>query len=126
LGEFAIALAVQLKKLPTIIERMRKSKYRIRQALETLSGVRLRRIVDPAGDTGAFLITIYEDPAIALPLKAILRVDAFETFFPNRRSLSWIEAVNSVPFLGEVHRIPIRGRNRVGNLLKASDNRRSL
>src|SRR6266404_7692137 len=44
----------------------------------------------------------------ALPLKAILRVDAFETFFPSRRSLSWIKAVNPVPLLGEVQRVPIR------------------
>src|SRR6266849_3095027 len=58
----------------------------------------------------------------ALPPKAILRVDAFETFFPSRRSLSWIEAVNPVPFLGEVHRIPIRyapnPAARVGQLLR--------
>ena len=66
-------LRVQLRKLPTIIERMRNSKYRIRQALETLSGVKLRRIVDPAGDTGAFLITIYEDPAIAKDVNHALR-----------------------------------------------------
>src|SRR5258708_4459762 len=44
----------------------------------------------------------------AFPSKAILRVDALETFLPNRRSLSWIEAVNPVPLIGEVHRIPIR------------------
>src|SRR5882724_8608344 len=44
----------------------------------------------------------------AFPHKAILRVDALETFLPNRRSLRWIEAVNPVPFIGEVHRIPIR------------------
>src|ERR1700676_381418 len=44
----------------------------------------------------------------ARPHKAILRVDAFEIFFPSRGSLSWIEAVNPVPLLGEVHRLPIR------------------
>src|ERR1700722_2211463 len=43
----------------------------------------------------------------ALPLSAILRVDAFGIFFQRRRSLSWIEAVNPVPLLGEVHRLPI-------------------
>jgi hypothetical protein len=33
------------------------------------------------------------------PLKAILRVDPFESLFPSWRSLSRIEAVNPVPFL---------------------------
>src|ERR1700722_18015348 len=58
----------------------------------------------------------------ALPLKAILRVDAFEIFFPSRRSLGWIEAVNPVPLLGEVHRVPIRyapsPAARMGQLLR--------
>ena len=44
----------------------------------------------------------------ALPLEAILQVDAFEIFFSRRRSLGWIEAVNAVPLRGEVHRLPIR------------------
>ena len=42
------------------------------------------------------------------PVKAILRVDAFEIFFPRRRSLSRIEAENPVPFLGEMQGVPIR------------------
>jgi dTDP-4-amino-4,6-dideoxygalactose transaminase len=45
-------LWVQLKKMPRIVERMRSSKYRIRQVLDKMSGLKLRRIVDPAGDTG--------------------------------------------------------------------------
>ena len=56
-------LRVQLKKLPGIVRQMRESKYRIRKALERLQGVKLRRIVDPTGDTGAFLITTYENAA---------------------------------------------------------------
>ena len=85
-------LRVQLRKLPTIIERMRNSKYRIRQALETLSGVRLRRIVDPAGDTGAFLITIYEDPAIAKDVNHALRAEGITTHpqgVSNVRMTEW-------------------------------------
>src|SRR4029077_9144364 len=49
-------------------------------------------------------------------------MDAFEMFFPSRRSLSWIEAVNQVALLGEVHRVPIRDApnpaSRVGQLLR--------
>jgi 8-amino-3,8-dideoxy-alpha-D-manno-octulosonate transaminase len=53
----AAVLRVQLRKLPSIVARMRGSKYRVRAALEGRVG--LRRILDPAGDTGCFLITIY-------------------------------------------------------------------
>jgi len=85
-------LRVQLKKLPVIIERMRNSKYRIRQALETFSGVRLRRIVDPAGDTGAFLITIYENATIAKQVNRALRAEGITTFpqgMSNIRMTDW-------------------------------------
>lgn len=57
----AALLRVQLKKLPSIIASMRASKYRIRQALAEVPTVRLRKIVDPEGDTGCFLITTYPD-----------------------------------------------------------------
>src|SRR5258708_35471963 len=43
----------------------------------------------------------------ARPLKAILRMDAFEIFFPSWRSLGWIEAENPVKLLGDLHRVPI-------------------
>jgi 8-amino-3,8-dideoxy-alpha-D-manno-octulosonate transaminase len=72
-------LRVQLKKMPAIVERMRQSKYRIRQALEKLPGVRLRRMVDPAGDTGAFLITTYETSQIAQQVNAALRAEGITT-----------------------------------------------
>ena len=73
-------LRVQLKKLPVIIERMRKSKYRIRQAIEKLPGIKLRRIVDPAGDTGAFLITTYESAEVAKNVNEALRAEGIVTY----------------------------------------------
>jgi 8-amino-3,8-dideoxy-alpha-D-manno-octulosonate transaminase len=72
-------LRVQLKKMPRIVERMRSSKYRIRGALEKLPGLKLRRIVDPAGDTGAFLITTYESAAVAKEVNAALRAEGIVT-----------------------------------------------
>jgi 8-amino-3,8-dideoxy-alpha-D-manno-octulosonate transaminase len=68
-----------LKKMPRIVERMRSSKYRIRGALEKLPGLKLRRVVDPAGDTGAFLITTYESPAVAKAVNAALRAEGIVT-----------------------------------------------
>jgi dTDP-4-amino-4,6-dideoxygalactose transaminase len=75
----ASILRVQLKKLPGVIARMRRSKYRIRQALEEFPGVGLRRIVDPQGDTGSFLITTYPDPAIARRVNQALRAEGIVT-----------------------------------------------
>jgi len=76
----AALLRVQLKKLPSIIARMRASKYRIRQALAELPGVRLRKIVDPKGDTGCFLITTYSDPETAVGVNRALRAEGIVTF----------------------------------------------
>jgi 8-amino-3,8-dideoxy-alpha-D-manno-octulosonate transaminase len=73
-------LRVQLNKMPSIVERMRTSKYRIRQALERLPGVALRRIVDPAGDTGAFLITTYENAETARQVNQALRAEGITTY----------------------------------------------
>jgi dTDP-4-amino-4,6-dideoxygalactose transaminase len=61
----AAVLRVQLRKLPSITGAMRRSKYRIRQALSSYPGVQLRRIMDPEGDTGCFLITTYPDAKTA-------------------------------------------------------------
>ncbi|MDE3180544.1 MAG: DegT/DnrJ/EryC1/StrS family aminotransferase [Acidobacteriota bacterium] len=72
-------LRVQLKKLPYIIERMRASKYRIRKAIETLPRVRLRKVIDPAGDTGCFLITTYPDPETAKEVNQALLAEGIVT-----------------------------------------------
>jgi 8-amino-3,8-dideoxy-alpha-D-manno-octulosonate transaminase len=70
---------VQLKKLPCIIANMHRSKYRIRAALEKFSEVNLRRMVDPAGDTGCFLITTYADPQTAQWVNTALRAEGIVT-----------------------------------------------
>jgi len=73
-------LRVQLKKLPRIIAAMRRSKYRIREALGKLPGVQLRKIIDPAGDTGCFLITTYADAQRAQRVNRALRAEGIVTF----------------------------------------------
>ncbi|HHF0524181.1 TPA: DegT/DnrJ/EryC1/StrS family aminotransferase [Legionella anisa] len=57
----AFALA-QLGKLDKITGSMRQSKWRIREALSEIKGLAFRKIPDPKGDTGPFLISIYRDP----------------------------------------------------------------
>lgn len=71
----ASVLRVQLSKLPAVTGAMRRSKYRIREAVAKFACVQLRTIFDPAGDTGAFLITTYKDAATAAKVKDALRAE---------------------------------------------------
>lgn len=75
----AAVLRVQLRKLPAIISHMRRSKYRIRRELESYSQIRLRRIVDPDGDTGSFLILTLESADSALNVNQALRAEGIVT-----------------------------------------------
>ncbi|UWZ85826.1 DegT/DnrJ/EryC1/StrS family aminotransferase [Occallatibacter riparius] len=75
----AAILRVQLRKLPRIIEQMHGSKYRIRKALEQLPEIRLRRIVDEAGDTGCFLLTTFATAEMARELNQALRAEGIIT-----------------------------------------------
>jgi 8-amino-3,8-dideoxy-alpha-D-manno-octulosonate transaminase len=75
----AAVLRVQLRKLPAITGAMRRSKYRIRQALEQFPEVKLRRIQDPEGDTGCFLITTYADAGTAQKVNRMLRAEGIVT-----------------------------------------------
>jgi 8-amino-3,8-dideoxy-alpha-D-manno-octulosonate transaminase len=72
-------LRVQLKKLPKIIAHMRQSKYRIRRALEGFPQVRLRQIVDPDGDTGAFLILTLNSAEETRRINQALRAEGIVT-----------------------------------------------
>jgi len=56
----AFALA-QAHKLDKITASMRESKWAIRNAIESIEGISFREILDPSGDSGPFLITIYPD-----------------------------------------------------------------
>jgi dTDP-4-amino-4,6-dideoxygalactose transaminase len=75
----AAILRVQLRKLPEIISAMRGSKYRIRRVLEQFPEVRLRKIQDPLGDTGCFLITTYRDAETASRVNRMLRAEGIVT-----------------------------------------------
>ena len=62
MGELAGAVAnVQLRKLPRIVEHMRESNHRIQAALKGIPALGLRRLNDPAGDTGAALVLLLPD-----------------------------------------------------------------
>ena len=75
----AAILRVQLRKLPTVIEHMNRSKYRIRRSIETYPGIDFRRIADPQGDTGGFLLTTYPSPETATRINQALRAEGIIT-----------------------------------------------
>lgn len=75
----AAVLRVQLRKLPTIVGSMQRSKYRIRKALEEFPFVQLRRVIDPAGDTGCFLITTFRTPELVCKVNRALRAEGIVT-----------------------------------------------
>jgi dTDP-4-amino-4,6-dideoxygalactose transaminase len=52
---------VQLRRLPDILTHMRASKQRIKKSLGDIPGVSFRRLTDPEGDTGPFLILCLQD-----------------------------------------------------------------
>jgi len=76
----AAILRVQLRKLPRIVEHMRSSKYRIRKGLEQIQAIKLRRILDPSGDTGCFLLTTFATPEQAREVNQALRAEGIVTF----------------------------------------------
>jgi len=73
----ALALG-QLGKVDTITRHMREAKWRIRERVKDLPGLRFRNIIDPAGDSGSFLITIYPSPDICQRFVAALRAEGIK------------------------------------------------
>src|SRR6202051_4381153 len=57
-----------------------------------------------------FVVGLFSDGSIncPLPLGSILRMSALQTFFKSRRAIFWIEAINAVPFLGQMQGVSSR------------------
>ncbi|MCL2330221.1 MAG: DegT/DnrJ/EryC1/StrS family aminotransferase [Phycisphaerae bacterium] len=68
----ASVVRAQLKKIDTIVGHMRDSKVRIKAALSDLQGITWRRVDDPKGDSGPFIIATVanEDAAGKLAAEA--------------------------------------------------------
>lgn len=54
-------LLAQFGKIDDIIAHMRQAKYRIREGIGDIPGLTLRTVIDPEGDTGAFMIATVKD-----------------------------------------------------------------
>jgi 8-amino-3,8-dideoxy-alpha-D-manno-octulosonate transaminase len=75
----AAVVYTQLKKLDTITGAMRKAKYALRSKLEGLPGLAFRRILDPDGDTGPFLLMIWKDRETCLRVVEKTRAAGVQT-----------------------------------------------
>jgi dTDP-4-amino-4,6-dideoxygalactose transaminase len=71
--------SVQFKKLPQIIRRMRGSKRRIKTLLKGTPGLSFRRLTDEAGDTGPFLILLFETGAKARQVLERMKAAGLQT-----------------------------------------------
>ncbi len=69
---------VQIRKLQQIVDHMRQSKQRIRDALSSIGGLQLRRMNDPEGDTGPALILILEDGDHAKKVAANIKKEGLD------------------------------------------------
>lgn len=76
MGELPAAMALaQFSKLDRITGAMRRAKWTIRKRLADIPGLEFRNILDPAGDTGPFLITLYPTAEIADKFTDALRAE---------------------------------------------------
>jgi 8-amino-3,8-dideoxy-alpha-D-manno-octulosonate transaminase len=73
----AMALA-QLGKVDQITGAMRSAKWDIRKALGEIDGLGFRNIIDPAGDSGPFLLTTYPDAETCERFTAAVRAEGIE------------------------------------------------
>ena len=82
MNELSGAVAsVQIGKLPRIVESMRASKQRIKGMLEKVPGMSFRRLNDPQGDTGAFLVMMFENEAIASSILENMKAEGLHNAF---------------------------------------------
>jgi len=80
--ELSGALAyIQLKKLPVILDNMRRSRDRIKGLVEGTPGLRFRRLTDLEGSTGTFVILILESGEKALAATAKMKEGGLHNVF---------------------------------------------
>jgi dTDP-4-amino-4,6-dideoxygalactose transaminase len=66
MSELCAAVAsVQIRKLPEIVAHMRASHDRIKATLDGIPGLQFRRLTDPKGNSGPFLVLLLEDEGLA-------------------------------------------------------------
>jgi dTDP-4-amino-4,6-dideoxygalactose transaminase len=75
----AAVVNAQLGKLDDITSAMRQRKYALKRKLENVPGLAFRRIIDSAGDSGAFLLMIWPDRGTCLRMVERTRAAGIRT-----------------------------------------------
>jgi dTDP-4-amino-4,6-dideoxygalactose transaminase len=121
----AAILRVQLRKLPTVISHMNRSKYRIRQELVQYPQIRMRKVADPEGDTGSFLVTTYASPEMANEINRALRAEGIVTLAQGVNNIvmtQWgLHIYYNIPSL--VQKTSVDKRNSPWSLAENKDSR---
>lgn len=108
----ALALA-QLKKLPRIVAAMRTRKRKLKTLLADIPGLAFRRLDDPRGDAGSFLLTIFPTAADAEFFARALRAEGIVPRpggISNIRMTDWgLHIYHHIPAL--VKKLPVSGGN---------------
>lgn len=111
--------SVQIKKLPRIVEHMQRSHRRMRAMLEGTPGIQLRRLNDPDGDTGPFLIFLVEDDQQAI--RVVERMKAAGLHSAVRLADYGLHIYSNIPAL--VNKVPL---SPAGNPWSLAENARSV
>lgn len=108
----ALGLA-QLRKLPRICQAMRERKRALKEMLSDIPGLEFRRLDDPEGEAGSFLLTIFPTAGQAEFYARALRAEGIVPMpkgMSNIRMTEWgLHIYHRVPAL--VRKLPVGGRN---------------
>lgn len=74
---------VQVGKLPGIVGRMRGHQLRLREALGKTPGIRLRRLVDPSGDSGSYFTWLHDSVDTAERFSTALKAEGLPVSSPH-------------------------------------------
>jgi dTDP-4-amino-4,6-dideoxygalactose transaminase len=120
MGELTGAVAaVQLRKLPRITRHMVASKRRIKAQLDGTPGLTFRRLNDPAGDSGPFLVFLLDSARRAQVV--VRRIQAAGLRSAVRLAEYGMHIYSNIPQL--VHKVPL---SPAGNPWQLPQNRESL
>lgn len=115
LNELSGAVAsIQIDKLPGIVEHMRASNRRISAMLKGTPGLSFRRLNDPEGETGVFLVLILGSESKARGAEAKMRTSGLHNVF--RISDYGLHIYYNIPML--VDKIPLSPAGDPWNLPK--------
>ena len=114
MNELTAALArAQLRKLPGICAAMRGRKHALKQMLSDIPGLAFRRLDDPDGEAGSFLLTIFPKVSDAEFFVKALRAEGIvpdASGLSNIRMTDWgLHIYYNVPSL--VNKLPVGGGN---------------